>query len=310
MDIASFSGESWQCCSRRAWFVQLAFTMATALTGTVNAEAAKNRGVCWRMSRGKRHFLLVGGLHTLRKSDLPIPEIVAECYHEASALVMETIPYERALKANQQQVSNLGRLSSGKSLQHYLGEETLALLQKFLKSKPHLSSVLNFKPWLAYTMIQRELELDAGFDEKFGLESFFAKKASVDGKPMSLLESVTESLAAVDGLPTKIQVHMLTDALQAWADKSWERKLDQIATGWKQGDPAALMRFLEVSYDLASASEFETRLVFSRNKRWAQRLAEMDFEGTKLVCVGVQHLLGPGSLVAELIRRGYNANRL
>ena len=73
---------------------------------------------------------------------------------------------------------------------------------------------------------------------------------------------------------------------------------------WRAGDEAGLEQRLEDDFD--GYPELAEELVYERNDRWAEQVAEMlEGDDDVLVVVGAEHLVGDRGLPALLEKRGF-----
>lgn len=151
------------------------------------------------------------------------------------------------------------------------------------------------------------LSADAGLSSANGVETRLTAAFAADDRPVTGLESAAEQLAVFDALPEAAQQAMVETALRHAPDA--RARTRALLGAWASGDEARLAATAESA--MADTPFLIEPLVLARNRRWADALAaRMARPGRILVAVGAGHLVGEGSLIAELRARGLTARRL
>lgn len=122
------------------------------------------------------------------------------------------------------------------------------------------------------------------------------------GKSIEGLETIDEQLALLFNTPISIQASDLMDAV---ADN------DKLTLQARMLMDAYLSQDLDAVTEVVTNPEFGTdpadldRLIYSRNRAWAERLDSMLADGASLVVVGCGHLGGEQGLLNLLRKKGY-----
>ncbi|MCJ7603294.1 MAG: TraB/GumN family protein [Desulfobulbaceae bacterium] len=267
---------------------------------TVPAQA---KNTLWQVRAGENTLYLLGSLHVLKKDSYPLPPLMEEIYIASDAVVFETDMDEIDTPAMQKKIVNYGRLPAGQTLQQQLSPPTWQLLQqKMAQLKIPEEKVRQMKPWLcALTLTVTDLER-LGFLAEYGLDEHFYARAKQDKKKIIPLESVDFQLSLFYSQSRHEQEEFL---MQTLTDLQAADALSgEMESAWKNGDGEKLYSLIAKSF--AGYPKQYKRLVLQRNKNWLPVLEKiLKREQVTLVVVGAGHLVGPGSVVDLLRRKGY-----
>jgi len=267
---------------------------------TVPAQA---KNTLWQVRAGENTLYLLGSLHVLKKDSYPLPPLMEEIYIASDAVVFETDMDEMDTPAMQKKIVNYGRLPAGQTLQQQLSPPTWQLLQqKMAQLKIPEEKVRQMKPWLcALTLTVTDLER-LGFLAQYGLDEHFYARAKQDKKKIIPLESADFQLSLFYSQSRHEQEEFL---MQTLTDLQAADALSgEMESAWKNGDGEKLYSLIAKSFS-GYPKQFK-RLVLQRNKNWLPVLEKiLKREQVTLVVVGAGHLVGPGSVVDLLRRKGY-----
>ena len=270
--------------------------------------AADGRHVLWTVDGARNTVYLLGSLHVLRPQDGSLPAVADAAYADAEQLVME-IDMDDAL-ANPvslvQAMQVTATLPEGDSLQEVLGEDYAHVAERARAVGLDLSMLDRFAPWLvAVTLMQLELA-NHGFTAELGVEQTLTRRAAVDRKPISGLETAEQQFAVFGGLSLPQQKRMLLMTLEETAQLDTE--IDKLLTAWRGGDIESLAATLSAEYE--KFPELYGPLTENRNRAWIPQLVDLlDDEDDYLVIVGALHLVGRNSVVDLLEQRGYDVEQ-
>ena len=162
------------------------------------------------------------------------------------------------------------------------------------------------KPWAAAVMLgMPAVESGRMLDNEIYLDAL-ASNRQVEG-----LESAAEQLAVFDGMPLKLQVHLLEDVIKN-IDRL-PKQLEDLTVAYISGDltrldAAAKMQYQALSPELVRW--FEEELLDRRNVNMVDRAERLIRQRPTLVAVGAMHLVRDSGLVAGLRARGFKVERL
>lgn len=162
-----------------------------------------------------------------------------------------------------------------------------------------------FSPWVAWATLQGEAIGGAGYTSDRGADAVLIRAARERGMPVRGLETVEQQIVILDGLPMPEQMALLSRTLRDPGKDVGDLRV--AIQQWGRGDADAAA----ATFNGAFGPGAYARLTVSRNIAWAgwirNRLAR---PGTAFVAVGVAHLGGPDSVLAQLAIRGIVARRV
>ncbi len=271
----------------------------------VGAATAQN--ILWRVKGDSATIYLLGSVHLLRHADFPLDPALDAAYQAADRLVLELDINSANPMATQALINRIGRIDEG-DLADWLGPRDFARAQTLAAELDmDLDRMRPLKPWLAaITVLQVQLAR-LGFSPDLGVDIHFAERARADGKPVEGLETIEFQLAQFDGLSREEQSAFLMQSLEE--AENIPEEIDAMMEAWRRGNAGGLASILEEGFKDYPA--LYDRLVKDRNANWLPRLLELlDGEDDVLIVVGALHLVGSGSVIDMLQRRGFEAEQL
>lgn len=161
--------------------------------------------------------------------------------------------------------------------------------------------------WGLALTIGRIVSADMGLSSANGVETRLTAAFQANDRPITGLESTADQLTVFDALPEAAQNAMVSSGLRHAPQA--RARTRQLLAAWASGDETRLAA--QAAQAMADTPFLIEPLVLARNRRWADALAtRMARPGRILVAVGAGHLVGEGSLIAELRARGFAARRL
>ena len=198
---------------------------------------------------------------------------------------------------------SLGLLPEDRTLQAEVGTDAYSKAAAQAKDLGLDPSVLNrFRPWLAaMTLVQLQL-MKQGLDPSSGVEQRLVTWARKDRKEITGLETLQQQLGLLANLPAKQQREFLLYSVEDAEHASEE--VETLISAWRGGDVRGLERVLTDGFD--KYPDLYRPLTIERNQRWLGQVEELlDDRDDYLIVVGTLHLIGKGSLVELLERRGH-----
>lgn len=170
-----------------------------------------------------------------------------------------------------------------------------------------LAAFEHSKPWFAAINLSLLPLVKAGYDPANGPESVITAAAASAHKPVKGFETADQQIGYFDSLSAPAQRAFLTSTLDELPKLQTE--MSEMVADWSRGDPQALAALL--NDDLHVSPELADVLLYRRNARWADALAErMKTPGTVFVAVGAGHLAGKGSVIDDLRAKGVKVERV
>lgn len=279
----------------------------TAAAPTPSTAPAADRPLIWTVTGPRGALTIAGSIHALRDSDHPLPPAYASAYAAAARLVLEVEVDGRDAAREQRRALAAGRLPRSTSLREVLGAERWAEAERLaIAAEVDLDDVKRQEPWLAALSLSNQAWRDHGLEARRGLDRHYLALARADAKPVLGLERAADQLGLFDRLPPSEQQRYLIDTLRGLPTIATE--LDAKIAAWRRGDLADWEASIGT---LAATPALRAALLDERHACWLPQLERLLEEPTPtLVVVGTLHLVGEGSVLAELARRGYRVERI
>jgi len=286
----------------------LLITLSVVLFGSLPPVEAQGKSFLWKVSSGRNSFHILGSIHFLRKNNYPLQRVIEDIFDQAQTLVLEMDLNSASSEKIQQLTIAKGVLRDGTTLQQSVSTETYELAEKRARELGLDIRVMSpLKPWVAaLTMATMKLR-QLGFDQKFGIDHYFAERAKRQGKPVQGLETPEFQIGLLDQFSRREQESMLRQTLKEM--DLLEDGVGRIISAWKVGNVAAMEDLMLAS--MREYPEIQQKLLVDRNRRWLPQL-EQFLAGSEsvLVVVGAAHLVSSNGIIELLKQRGYRVEQL
>lgn len=296
--------------SRRLFGAVAPLALATVLLGwgARDGRSPEQPGwlPLWEVTGGSSTVHLLGSIHLLRPDVYPLDPTIYEVFDSADVVAFELDAAEVA-QASAAMMAR-GTYQSDRTIADDLPADLVGELEQRgqeLSLPPEV--VRRMKPWFAAMTLSALVLHRAGFDALSGIDLHFQQRAAAAGKRTVGLETAEDQLSALDGLSAEAQVVLVRRTL---ADlDSAAAQLDRATALWQAGDAEALAAMMTES--MRGQPELEERLLSNRNRNWVPQIEALLRGGERaMVIVGLAHLVGEGSVVDLLEKRGYTVQRL
>jgi hypothetical protein len=276
-------------------------TAAVMASGSVSAEPA-----LWTVSSGGSTVYLFGSVHMLPEGGFAIDGKLAEALDDAETVCLE-IDLGAVDEAEMQRLT-LARVidPQGRDLFTLLGPDAEKAKSAAAAAGLPLEPLAQFEPWFAGMMLSLLALQQHGFDIQNGVERIVDTSARAAGKPMCGFETADEQLALFDEMPAGQQREFLLQSLEEAGEVEADTR--RLLMAWRAGDEDAMAELFDE--DFAGYPGLVDRLVYDRNARWAEQIAELlAGQDDVLVVVGAGHLVGARGVPALLEKRGFKVGR-
>lgn len=286
-----------------------ALISAAALSGLARLTHAQysSKSSLWSIHTRTNTVYLLGSLHLLNREAYPLAPAIEKAYADSQLVIFETDIAATNGPTIQAKMLELGLYPEGETLYQNIDVPTRRLLEKYMTTLSLPSDTFaQFKPWfLALTLTILELQR-LGFNPNYGIDVYFFNRASEDGRDIGYLETPEYQLDLLANMDTHNQNLFLRQTL---TDLELVTELaGNMVRYWEAGDADSLHALLFQS--LRDYPAIHDRLLLQRNKRWVATVEEsMRQRKNVLFIVGVGHLLGPGSVVDLLQKKGYTVTQ-
>jgi len=272
----------------------------TLLPTTTNAGTA----CVWRVVNAKAPFYLVGTIHALSGNDYPLPKPYDQALKDSKVLLFEIDPHpsndwsDQYIKAT--------KYPKGDKLQRHVHPKTWDYLVKnFRISNYPMEWLEEHRPWAVASIWGIH-----GFNDVFdqhGVDNHLAYQAMRMGKQVGGLETGLEHIEVLRGMSDIDSELTLLDTMVR-GDKRRD-DYNALRAAWKHGDLGPILADEERSRKLNLGGEL--RLLDYRNLRWMKKIVGQIESGQPTsIVAGVDHFVGPNSVVELLQKRGYTVEQL
>lgn len=267
--------------------------------------ALANAPFLWEVQGPKATHYVLGSVHLLPPSAIPLPVALDAAYAATKALVVETDLEALASPEMQGRMLGAARDDRPGGLQARIGKPLYKRLQARAAKLGMPTPVCEgLRPWFCalalelYPLQQAQFSMDNGIDQHYFL------LAREDNRPVISLETPEFQVALFAEMPEALSKEMLAATLDEATYES--QSPEELHRLWRTGDVATLE---QVTRDLRKRyPELYSRILSARTKNWVAPLAErMNGEVPLLVIVGAAHLIGGDGLLAQLKARGLEA---
>ncbi len=272
-----------------------------------SAFAADDGPAIWEFSGPSATVRLLGSVHVLRQTDYPLPARVNKAAEQAQCLVFELDLDDLDPIESQTLLVSLGNIEGNRTLQDIMGPaDYRRAAERSMQLGIDLDLFSQVEPWLAAMTIMNTQFLRLGFLPQLGLDQQLAAMAAADGKEVLGLETLEFQLGLFAGLSDRMQSELLLQTLDEAG--RLEEQMGDLVAAWRQGRTEALAAELGRSFN--DYPDLYRRLVTDRNSDWIDRIADLAAgDRDCLVVVGALHLVGRGSVIDLLRKRGIDVRR-
>ena len=286
-----------------------AFIVLVAASSTAT-YAANDRGFFWKISHQQSTVYLFGSIHLANSSFYPLRDNMLAAFDQSDALVVEVNLNDDNIREAQRWLSVHGRYPAGQNIRQDLSAETYAQLSDYLSQQGlAVGNYHHQKPGLLVTAISRLKMIQLGLSPDYGLDMFFLQRAKKQQKNILQLETFKQQLQMLIEMPNPDLLVRQTLSQMS----SLHLSIDQLIRAWKSGDEKKLNQLIAED-ELAKHPEFAPifdRLFSQRNIAMAHQITTYLKQPNRyFVVVGAGHLVGTGSIIDLLNKRGFQAERL
>lgn len=276
---------------------------STAASGSATAAPASTTAIAhpllWRADKDGKTTYFLGTMHVGIDAEAQLPTQVWSKLDAAPAFAMEANLEDPAIAAAMQPTSG--------SLRADLGEAYWKKLEDAMG--PAMASAVDHLP----AMVPAAALSMRGLPPTPPMDKALAARASGEHKPIVYLEPAARQLAVLGKWMDVKALRLMLDQLPVG-----ERRLRQMVAAYRAGDEGTLLAIsadekadaLQHGYTAAEYDREMADLLYDRNASWIAELERLHAAGGAFVAVGALHLVGPGSVLDLLARRGFRVARV
>ncbi len=274
--------------------------------------------MAWRVEGTGGALYLVGTIHALKPTLLPLPAVFDQVFAQSEIIAFEMNPILATDPVRIQAAQKL--MAVDPELQKSLYDKTTRkLLKGFAKNYDLGVESAYSVPAVINAMQVSQLKMAAlGYTVNTGVEMYYAREASKAGKAIVELEGPTDAWAPLVNLPMETQLLMLRESILQL--ETIPAQLDMLITSWLFGDAeqiyAETIKSMSLSAQLDSQTDPDLMAVAleildKRNQRWMEKIDRMlQAPKSSVVMAGAAHFGGENGLLALLRKRGLNLVQL
>jgi uncharacterized protein YbaP (TraB family) len=290
--------------------VSIALVLGVFCAGPLQAEAPKptvpaiaEAPFLWEVQGASARHYLLGSVHLLPASAMPLPAALDRAYAATQALMVETDLEALSSPELQGRLLGAAREDRPGGLQAQIGKKLYGKLQARAKALGMPTPVCaELRAWFCALALELYPLQQAQFSPEHGIDQHYFTLAREDRRPVIALESAEFQIGLFAQMPEPLARQMLAATLDEATHAS--QTPEELHRIWRTGDVVALERLARDMHK--QFPELHARLLTDRNRAWLAQLAEqMDREVPLLVIVGAAHFVGPDGLLALLKARGF-----
>ena len=293
-------------------FVKCLFLFGTLL---INAyAAAPSAPLLWKIEGTNTHYLF-GTIHAPDPRVTKLPKAVENAFSASKIIATELELDASTIMA----MANASMLPAGQTLSADLPTALKAKLEAELKHiSPQLSLAMfdRMKIWALATNLQL-LPMTLKYPGVPSLDIKLAQDAQKAGKKNIGIETLDEQLRIFDSLSTADQIALMNETVnQTKANREAGINLLEIMlSAYIKGDAQKIVELTNEGFDVNNllAQKLKKQLIDDRNVVMADRIYEMTIKRghqTHFFAVGAAHLVGEGSIIELLQKRGLSITRV
>jgi uncharacterized protein YbaP (TraB family) len=262
--------------------------------------------MAWRVDGPNSTLYLLGTIHMLKPTLLPLPKVFDQFFIAADQLVLEVNPVMATDPQFQAKVRAM-ITSDAKTLKKQFDRNAKKVVRGYAKDQGvPVELAYSVSPVVSALQVTQIKSAAIGYTQDTGVEMHYARQASVFGKAVIEMEDAIEVMSILFDHPIETQIKMFVGAIE-YQDEIPEG-LQRLVKSWLQGDVSQV--YEQTVADMVLEPELailKTRLLDERNQQWMIKLEEfLKGEESTVVMVGAAHFGGQKGLLALLKARGFD----
>jgi uncharacterized protein YbaP (TraB family) len=275
------------------------------------AQAARDRGALWKLTRDGRTSYLYGTIH-VGKLEWAFPgQQVRSALLATDLVALEIDPTDPQMlqRMTKPDVGGTGAPAITAALQERLSHRLDAACLP-AQVRPAVAAQHPVMQAMTLSVLEARWEgLDAGYAQEFVLAGF----AHAAQRRIVSLETPELQMAALMPKNDADMQQMITSMLDQLDQGAGRRSIARLATAWERGDLDDLAQY-ERWCDCAVSDEDRrqlARLIDERNPGLADRIDALHRDGARaFVGIGTLHMVGPKALPQLLAAKGFAVERV
>eukprot|EP01012_Entosiphon_sulcatum_P049006 TRINITY_DN67596_c0_g1_i1.p1 TRINITY_DN67596_c0_g1~~TRINITY_DN67596_c0_g1_i1.p1 ORF type:complete len:292 (+),score=40.42 TRINITY_DN67596_c0_g1_i1:2232-3107(+) len=274
------------------------------LLGILTAHPVRAQSpALWVVKDADTTIYLLGSVHAMDDGADWLTGDLEKAYRASSEVVLEAVIGDRKLAEK----TGLQYAHSNRRLRSDLPRSLVRKLEEALvRAGQEKSALDDYDPWYANIMMSFLALSGSGLQGVTAVEPVLQERAAQDGKKVIGLETLESQFKLFDNIPLDAQIDQLRQTLNnpIMIREMTEKKVEC----WRVGDLSCIKESSDREYGRLPV--VREAILLRRNARWVPWFVErLSQPGTVLVAVGVDHLVGQGSLIEMLLAAGLKVER-
>jgi len=269
--------------------------------------AAADKHILWKVESEVNTVYILGSIHLMKPESYPLSSTFEDVFNKSDVLVLEADLDSFSNPEVQTMMLGASFYQDGASLQKNLTKETYNLARAEASEMGlNIDNFDRFKPWaFAVSLLTLKLK-QMGFDEQYGIDNYFFRKAKEADKAVIGLETAEFQLSLFADMSDDEQDRMLRQMLNDL--NVLEEDMAEMLKFWEVGDAENLGKVLLESFN--GFPDLMEKMISERNNNWLHQIeAYLGQDKTYMIVVGAGHLLGDEGVIRLLEREGYNISQ-
>ncbi len=261
----------------------------------------------WKVRSKTATVYVLGSIHVATPDVFPLDPRIERAFAASDTLILEAPLDAESMQRGAQSLQRSATYTPPDRLDKHLDPETMKKLEQALGQLGLPAPMFQMlRPWMISMTLSLTQLAKLGYRTDLGIDMHFHKRASSAGekKQIGALETIEEQVAVMRDMREATQVKMLQQTLDEL--HLTESLMTKTFAAWKRGDTRELDALL-VEPSRRSYPVVHRRLLLDRNVRMANGIKKrLEGKGTVFVVVGSAHLVGKGSVLSLLKKRGFS----
>lgn len=274
-----------------------------SITGKFNATPA-----FWRVEGPKGSLYILGSLHLLPENCHWLSPAISEPLEESDFFIGEVEDLSELNKYFSEQSDPGGKCLSETHLGDYLDSNQFKQLSGLISGFGVQQDIWGYyKPWFMNIFLSTKIWGTEGYLPEFGVDSVLNSTMKANEKICFGLENPEFQLKIFDDLTLETQINLLKITIGA---REYLGSLFQIIyEGWRKADLDAIYK--NIIQPLMENKEYYHALFPKRHPSWGRQLNKfLQIPGDFFLAAGVNHFLGPDSVLLLLEKEGHKVTRI
>jgi len=284
------------------------FLLSGCAKRATQQSTSQTKTSLWKVESSTATVYLLGSIHVLKQSDYPLPVSMENAYSAVQRLYFEVHLDSAENPMAQAKILSRSFLPGDSTLADCIPDTLLKQVRDKAEELGVQSTMFNkMRPWMVGMTLALLKMQRTGIYPQYGIDFYFFKRARLDRKEASGLESVEFQASLLGHLSMLDQAEYLQYTMTD-LDRI-DSELGKMVTAWRNGNSELLESLLNDGFK--GYPELYDLMVVKRNQKWMPKIRKaLSGYMPTLFVVGAAHLVGDDGLVRLLQKEGYTVQQL